>query len=149
MRQQPQAGAATHFPRDTNPLLVIRLAAHEPPSRNRQGELLPRDHAHCKEVADLERRAPDIMKNPDATVKRIEDLRAEHQRLTGDFGILQAIAPTRDEEERAKRASVLPVCFGYNAATSSRTIGSLTMNSVPTFSSLCTSIVPRCASTMP
>jgi len=60
---------------------------------------------HRKEVADLERRAPDIMKNRDATLKRIEDLRAEQQRLTGDFGVLQAIAPTRDEEAREKQAS--------------------------------------------
>jgi hypothetical protein len=56
-------------------------------------------------VADLDRRAPDIMKNRDATLKRIEDLRAQQQGLVGDFGILQAIAPTRDEEARAKRAS--------------------------------------------
>jgi len=61
--------------------------------------------AHRREVADLERRAPEIMKNRDATLKRIEDLRAQQQGLVGDFGILQAIAPTRDEEERAKRAS--------------------------------------------
>jgi len=60
--------------------------------------------AHRREVADLERRAPDIMKNRDATLKRIEDLRGEQQRLVGDFGILQAIAPTPDEEARAKRA---------------------------------------------
>ena len=60
---------------------------------------------HRKEVADMERQAPDIMKNRDATLKRIEDLRAEQQGLVGDFGILQAIAPTRDEEARAKRAS--------------------------------------------
>jgi hypothetical protein len=60
---------------------------------------------HRKEVAELERRAPDIMKNRDATLKRIEDLRAEQQRLTGDFGVLQAIAPTRDEEAREKQAS--------------------------------------------
>jgi hypothetical protein len=59
---------------------------------------------HRQEVADLERRAPDIMKNRDATLKRIEDLRAQQQGLVGDFGILQAIAPTRDEEARAKRA---------------------------------------------
>jgi len=59
---------------------------------------------HRQEVADLERRAPDIMKNRDATLKRIEDLRAQQQGQVGDFGILQAIAPTRDEEARAKRA---------------------------------------------
>src|ERR1039457_3756748 len=45
------------------------------------------------------------MKNRDATLKRIEDLRAEQQGLVGDFGILQAIAPTRDEEAREKQAS--------------------------------------------
>jgi hypothetical protein len=61
--------------------------------------------AHRRDVADLERRAPDIMKNRDATLKRIEDLRAQQQGLVGDFGILQAIAPTRDEEDRSKRAS--------------------------------------------
>src|SRR5579864_8952720 len=44
------------------------------------------------------------MKNRDATLKRIEDLRAEQERLTGNFGILQAIAPTRDEEAQSKRA---------------------------------------------
>ena len=59
---------------------------------------------HRKEVADMERQAPEIMKNRDATLKRIEDLRAEQERLTGDFGILQAIAPTRDEEAQSKRA---------------------------------------------
>ena len=64
-----------------------------------------RSSAHRHEVADLERRAPEIMKNRDATLKRIEDLRAQQQGLVGDFGILQAIAPTRDEEERGKRAS--------------------------------------------
>ena len=61
--------------------------------------------AHRKEVADMERQAPDIMKNRDATLKRIEDLRAEQERLTGGFGLLQAIAPTRDEEDRSKKAS--------------------------------------------
>jgi hypothetical protein len=53
----------------------------------------------------MERQAPEIMKNRDATLKRIEDLRAQQQGLVGNFGILQAIAPTRDEEARAKRAS--------------------------------------------
>ena len=62
-----------------------------------------RSSGHRKEVADMERQAPDIMKNRDATLKRIEDLRAEQQGLVGDFGILQAIAPTRDEEARAKK----------------------------------------------
>jgi len=38
-------------------------------------------------------------------LKQIEDLRAQQQQLTGDFGILQAIAPTQDEDARAKRAS--------------------------------------------
>ena len=52
----------------------------------------------------MERQAPDIMKNRDATLKRIEDLRTQQQGLVGDFGILQAIAPTRDEEARAKHA---------------------------------------------
>ncbi|MGA2119326.1 MAG: hypothetical protein ABSH56_31830, partial [Bryobacteraceae bacterium] len=60
---------------------------------------------HRQQVADMERQAPEIMKNRDATLKRIEDLRAQQQELVGDFGILQAIAPTRDEEARAKRAS--------------------------------------------
>ena len=60
---------------------------------------------HRQQVADMERQAPEIMKNRDATLKRIEDLRAQQQGLVGDFGILQAIAPTRDEEARAKRAS--------------------------------------------
>src|SRR6202050_98881 len=60
--------------------------------------------AHRKDVADMERQAPDIMKNRDVTLKRIEDLRAEQERLTGNFGLLQAIAPTRDEEARSKRA---------------------------------------------
>jgi hypothetical protein len=63
--------------------------------------------AHRKEMADMERQAPDIMKNRDATLKRIEDMRAEQERLTGGFGILQAIAPTRDEEARSKKASVI------------------------------------------
>ena len=40
---------------------------------------------HRQEVADLERRAPEIMKNRDATLKRIEDLRAEQERLSGVF----------------------------------------------------------------
>jgi len=60
---------------------------------------------HRQQVADMERQAPEIMKNRDATLKRIEDLRAQQQGLVGDFGILQAIAPTRDEEARAKRAN--------------------------------------------
>jgi hypothetical protein len=60
---------------------------------------------HRQQVADMERQAPEIMKNRDATLKRIEDLRAQQQGLVGDFGILQAIAPTRDEEAKAKRAS--------------------------------------------
>ena len=59
---------------------------------------------HRKEVADMERQAPEIMKNRDATLKRIENLRAEQERLTGNFGILQAVAPTRDEEAQSKRA---------------------------------------------
>src|SRR6204780_1981270 len=61
--------------------------------------------AHRKEAADMERQEPDSMKNGDATLKRIEDMRAEQERLTGGFGILQAIAPTRDEEDRSKKAS--------------------------------------------
>ena len=61
--------------------------------------------AHRQEIAGLERRAPEIMQNRDATMKRIEDLRAEQERLTGDFGTLQAIAPTQDELARANRAS--------------------------------------------
>jgi len=60
---------------------------------------------HRQQVADMERQAPEIMKNRDATLKRIDGLRAQQQGLVGDFGILQAIAPTRDEEARAKRAS--------------------------------------------
>jgi hypothetical protein len=59
---------------------------------------------HRQQVADMERHAPEIMNNRDATLKRIEDLQAQQQGLVGDFGILQAIAPTRDED-RAKRAS--------------------------------------------
>src|ERR1017187_4982861 len=62
---------------------------------------------HRQQVADMERQAPEIMKNRDATLKRIEDLRAQQQGLVGDFGILQAIAPTRDEETRAKRGSAI------------------------------------------
>jgi hypothetical protein len=61
--------------------------------------------AHRNEVAEMEGRAPEIMKNRDATLKRIEDLRAEQERLTSGFGMLQAIAPTRDEEARTKKAS--------------------------------------------
>src|SRR5271154_1094931 len=61
--------------------------------------------SHRNEMANMERQAPDIMKNRDATLKRIEDLRAEQERLTGGFGVLQAIAPTRDEEDRSKKAS--------------------------------------------
>src|ERR1700722_7631628 len=61
--------------------------------------------AHRKEAADMERQAPEIMKNRDAMLKHIEDLRAEQERLTGGFGLLQAIAPTRDEEDRSKKAS--------------------------------------------
>ncbi len=38
-----------------------------------------RSARHRKEVADMERQAPDIMKNRDATLKRIEDLRAEQR----------------------------------------------------------------------
>jgi len=55
---------------------------------------------HRKEAADLERPGAGHHENRDATLKRIEDLRAEQKRLTGDFGVLQAIAPTRDEEAR-------------------------------------------------
>jgi hypothetical protein len=60
---------------------------------------------HRNEMGNMERQAPDIMKNRDATLKRIEDLRAEQERLTRGFGMLQAIAPTRDEETRSKKAS--------------------------------------------
>lgn len=60
---------------------------------------------HRRQFEEFERRAPEIMRNRDVTLKRIEDLRGEQQRLTGDFGILQAIAPTQDEEARAKHAS--------------------------------------------
>ena len=61
--------------------------------------------AHHGQLADMDRQAPEIMKNRDATLKRIEEMRAEQERLTGGFGILQAIAPTRDEEDRLKKAS--------------------------------------------
>ncbi len=61
--------------------------------------------AHRGQLADMDRQAPEIMKNRDATLKRIEEMRAEQERLTGGFGILQAIAPTRDEEDRSKKAS--------------------------------------------
>ena len=60
--------------------------------------------AHRREMADLERRAPGIMQNREATERQIARLREEQQRLVGDFGILQAIAPTQDEEARAKGA---------------------------------------------
>src|SRR5579883_2243529 len=39
-----------------------------------------------REVADLEQRAPEIMRNREATLKRIEDLRAKQQNLVGNFG---------------------------------------------------------------
>ena len=61
--------------------------------------------AHRKQQADMEGRAPEIMRNRDATLKRMQDLRTEQQRLTSDFGILQAIAPTPEEEARYKKAS--------------------------------------------
>ena len=60
--------------------------------------------AHRKQQADMERQAPEIMRNRDATLKRIEALRGQEQQLTGDFGILQAIAPTEDELARMKKA---------------------------------------------
>jgi hypothetical protein len=60
--------------------------------------------AHRKQQADMERQAPEIMRNRDATLKRMEALRGQEQQLTGDFGILQAIAPTEDELARMKKA---------------------------------------------
>lgn len=44
------------------------------------------------------------MRNRDATLKRIEALRGQEQGLTGNFGVLQAIAPTDDEIARMKKA---------------------------------------------
>jgi hypothetical protein len=60
--------------------------------------------AHRQEMADMERRAPSIMQSREATQQQIAGLREEQQRLVGDFGFLQVIAPTQDEEARAKRA---------------------------------------------
>src|ERR1022692_3395992 len=60
--------------------------------------------AHRKQQAQMERQAPEIMRNRDATLKRIEGLQAQEQQLTGDFGVLQAIAPTDDEIARMKNA---------------------------------------------
>ena len=68
---------------------------------------------HRKEVADLERRAPDIMKNRDATLKRIEDLRAEQQRLTVSFR--QSCVMASLEASREYRW----FCFGVSSSQGS------------------------------
>ena len=61
--------------------------------------------AHRQAMADMDRRAPDIMKNRDATLQQIADLRSQQQQLVGDFGLLQAVAPTKDEQAKAQRAT--------------------------------------------
>jgi ABC-type transporter Mla subunit MlaD len=60
-----------------------------------------------REVADLEQRAPEIMRNREATLKRIEDLRAEQQNLVGNFGWVQMVAPTEEELGRMRKAADL------------------------------------------
>jgi hypothetical protein len=45
------------------------------------------------------------VKNREAIERQIAGLKKEQKRLVGGFGIVETIAPTRDEEARAKRAS--------------------------------------------
>jgi hypothetical protein len=61
--------------------------------------------AHRQAMADMDRRAPDIMKNSDATLQQIADLRSQQQQLVGDFGLLQALAPTKEEQAKAQGAT--------------------------------------------
>ena len=60
--------------------------------------------AHRQQMADIERRAWDIVKNQDATLQQIANLRAEQDRLVGGFGFWQAVAPTQEEIANAKKA---------------------------------------------
>jgi ABC-type transporter Mla subunit MlaD len=60
---------------------------------------------HRRELADMERRAPDIMRDRDATLKRIEDLRTQQQSLVGNFGWVQMLAPTEEEQGRMRKAA--------------------------------------------
>ncbi len=60
--------------------------------------------AHRAELADLERRAPEILRHREATLKRIEDLRTQQQNLVGNFGWVQMLAPTEEELGRAQKA---------------------------------------------
>ena len=61
--------------------------------------------AHSREMADLERRAPDIMRDREATLKRMEDLRTQQQNLVGNFGWVQFLAPTEEELGRMRKAA--------------------------------------------
>src|SRR5271157_399019 len=61
--------------------------------------------AHSREMADLERRAPDIMRDREATLKRMEDLRTQQQNLVGNFGWVQFLAPTEEEQGRMRKAA--------------------------------------------
>jgi hypothetical protein len=60
---------------------------------------------HWQEMADMERRAPDIMRDREATLKRIEDLRTQQQNLVGNFGWVQMLAPTEEELGRMQKAA--------------------------------------------
>jgi hypothetical protein len=62
---------------------------------------------HRREMADMERRAPDIMRDRKATLKRIEDLRTQQQNLVGNFGWVQMVAPTEEEQGRMRKAADL------------------------------------------
>lgn len=62
---------------------------------------------HRQELADMERRAPDVMRDRDATLKRIEDMRTQQQNLVGNFGWVQMLAPTEEEQGRMRKAADL------------------------------------------
>ena len=61
--------------------------------------------AHRQEVADLERRAPGIVKNREAIERQLADLRTQQQNLVGNFGWVQALAPTEEEQGRMRQAA--------------------------------------------
>jgi hypothetical protein len=60
--------------------------------------------ARRTELADLERRAPEILRDREATLRRIADLRTQQQNLVGNFGWVQMLAPTEEELGRAQKA---------------------------------------------
>ncbi len=63
--------------------------------------------AHRSLQAQMEKLAPGIMRDRELIERQIADLRQQKENLTGNFGWVQMLAPTREELDRMKKADAL------------------------------------------